>query len=496
MGFFDFLKSNKNKTTEIEIDTNNDDTEDDSKSKIGASVAIESSVRSSTAKASVEYSKPSYNPQTRKQFYDNGSAHKQALDNAFAGGETVRDPYTNAELFKKQSDAKLKYGNDYQNHSAEADHIDPLGKFFKRVKNNPFLKTKDINEIGNAEDNFQVISRKLNQGSKEVGKGRSTQNEWADDPIRMDGLADLIESGESIESVKQRIRDTGNAAEKRNDRRAFQKSIVNAAKTAHEAGIAGAQNAGITSLTMSGIMNVVSVIKGEKSTDDAIDDTLRDGGNAALTGYALGGGLTVVTHTLSYNSSEFIRSLAENNVPSKVITAVMVTGDTLKKWGDGEITTQECLIQLGDKGLNMATIGYSYGVGQALIPFPVIGGAVGALVGSILTSNLYNNLINDLQTKQLEHEERLRIIEECNAAAEQSRAFREELESYIESYFEDYRSCFDTALSTIKLSYSTGDVDGVISGANSITKKLGGNVKFETLDEFKSFLDSDEDDCL
>ncbi len=493
MGLFDFLKKDKAKVTEVALKRDNDD---ESKSKIGAGIALDASVRSSTAQANAKYSRPDYNPQTRKQFYDDGSAHKRAIDDAFASGKTVRDPYSGAELVKKQRDAKMQFGEDWQSHAAEADHIDPLSQIANRTKKNPFLTTDDVREIGNSDDNFQVLSRKLNQGSKEVGKGGSTQQEWADDATRMDGLADNIESGESIGEISNRIKDTGKAAERRNNSRAFKKGVKNAVGTAHEAGKAGAQNAGVTALTMSGIMNMVSVIKGKKSGEDAVVDTIKDGGKAAVTGYAMGGGMTVVSQSLSYSSSEFVQALAKNNVPGKVITAVIVTGDTLKKWGEGEITTQECLIQLGDKGLNMATMGYSMAVGQALIPIPIVGGAVGALVGTMLTSNLYNGLINELQTKQLEHEERMRIIAECNAAAEQARAFRAELESYLDSYFEEYRSCFDAAMSSMQLAYAMGDADGVIAGANDITRKLGGQVKYETVSEFKSFLDSDEDDIL
>lgn len=493
MGLFDFLKKDKAKKNEVALKHDNDD---ESKSKIGAGIALDASVRSSTAQANAKYSRPDYNPQTRKQFYDDGSAHKRAIDDAFASGNTVRDPYSGAELIKKQRDAKMQFGEDWQSHVAEADHIDPLSQIANRTKKNPFLTTDDVREIGNNEDNFQVLSRKLNQGSKEVGKGGSTQQEWADDATRMDGLADNIESGESIGEVSNRIKDTGKAAEKRNNIRAFKKGVKNAVGTAHEAGKAGAQNAGVTALTMSGIMNMVSVIKGKKSGEDAIVDTIKDGGKAAVTGYAMGGGMTVVSQSLSYSSSEFVQALAKNNVPEKVITAVIITGDTLKKWGEGEITTQECLIQLGDKGLNMVTMGYSMTVGQVLIPIPIVGGAVGALVGTMLTSNLYNGLINELQTKQLEHEERMRIIAECNAAAEQARAFRAELESYLDSYFEEYKSCFDAAMSSMQLAYAMGDADGVIAGANDITRKLGGQVKYETVSEFKSFLDSDEDDIL
>lgn len=494
MGLFNFLKKDKNVTTDVAIKKDKGD--DESKSKMGAGIALDASVRNSTAKANDKYSRPAYNPQTRKQFYDDGVAKKNTMDKAFSSGETVRDPYSGAELVKKQRDAKMKFGEDWQNHAAEADHIDPLSQVTKRTKNNPFLTTDDVKEIANSEDNFQVLSRKLNQSSKEVGKGGSTQQEWADDSTRMDGLANNLESGESINDVSKRIKDNGKSAEKRNNERAFKKGFKNAAGTAHDAGKAGAQNAGVTTLTMSGIMNVVSVIKGEKSGEDAVVDTIKDGGKAAVTGYAMGGGMTVVSQSLSYSSSEFVQALAKNNVPGKVITAVIVTGDTLKKWGTGEITTQECLIQLGDKGLNMATMGYSMAVGQALIPIPIVGGAVGALVGSMLTSNMYNSLINDLQTKQLEHAERIRIIAECNAAAEQLRVFRAELERYLDSYFEEYRTCFDNAMSSMKLSYAMGDADGVITGANEITRKLGGQVKYETVSEFKSFLDNGEDDIL
>lgn len=493
MGLFNFLRKDKTKTTEVALKRDDDD---ESKSKIGAGIALDRSIRSSTAQANAKYSRPDYNPQTRKQFYDDGSARKKAIDDAFASGKPVRDPYSGAELVKKQRDAKIQFGEDWQSHAAEADHIDPLSQIAKRTKKNPFLTTDDVREIGNSDDNFQVLSRKLNQGSKDVGKGGSTQQEWAGDSTRMDGLADNIESGESISKVSERIIDTGKAAEKRNNSRAFKRSVKNAVGTANDAGMQGMYNAGITTVTMSGIMNIVSVLKGEKNGEDAVVDTIKDGGKAAVTGYAMGGGMTGINQVLSYSSSEFIQALAKSNVPGKIITAVSLTGDILKKWGEGEITTQECLIQLGDKGLNMATMAYSMGVGQALIPIPIVGGAVGALVGSMLTSNLYNGLINELQTKQLEHEERMRIIAECNAAAEQARAFRIELESYLDSYFEEYRSCFDAAMSSMQLAYAMGDADGVIAGANDITRKLGGKVKYETVSEFKAFLDSDEDDIL
>lgn len=490
-----FLDLFKNKSTDVSV-VEDDDKKNDSRAKIGAGVALQESIEKSTIAANRKYAKPDYNPQTRKQFYDNGSAHVKAKNRAFSGEGPVKDPYTGAELVKTKMEAKMRWGKDWQKHLAESDHIDPLHQIANRHKNDAWTTTEDIKNVANRDDNFQVMSRELNKNSSDVGKGGSTQEEWQRDSKRMEGVEKNIESGESIDQVKERIKDKGQIAEKGNDKLLKQDAFNNIKGEFHKAGVKGAQNAGVTAAAVSGVTNMVAVIKGEKTAEEAIVDTAKDGGKAAVTGYVMGGGMTVVSHTLSSSSSQVLKALSNSNVPAKVITAVIATGDTLKQWGAGEITTEECIIQLGEKGVNMATMGTAMAVGQALIPIPIVGGAIGALVGSMITSSMYNNMINKLKTKQLEHQERLRIIAESEAIAEQARAYRMELESYLDSYFKEYRACFDEALSSIELAFNSGDVDGVIAGANQITYKLDGQVKYNNMDEFKSYLDNDEEDVL
>ena len=154
----DFFKRGKEK--------NNKEDNNESNSKIGAGLAINESVKNAANQAREKYNRPDYNPQTRKQFYDDSNAHKNVLDKTFTDGKKVYDPYSGAELVKKQKDAKLQFGEDWQSHAAEADHIDPLSQVFDRTKRNPFLTSEDIQEIGNDEENFQVLSRKLNQACK------------------------------------------------------------------------------------------------------------------------------------------------------------------------------------------------------------------------------------------------------------------------------------------------------------------------------------------
>lgn len=457
-----------------------DNTDDDSKKsrkKIAAGIAATESARDSTIQAAVEYAKPVTYTGNRT-LYDSGNAKRQAKEVAFNNGNDVFDPYTGKKLVKTVKEAKSLYGDDWQSHLAESDHIRPLEKIFDENKNNPWLKTDNIKSAANSDHNVKLVSRLYNN------QKRSRSNK------------EMVENESYYKSKGLELTSEGRKAALKDDmtaKRAIQEQLTkdtvgNIVNTGHKAGTSGAVNAGGMTLTMSGIKNFVDVVKGEKDVGEAIGDIVVDTGKAAATGYVMSSGLTVVSHTLSKSSSEFIHALTESNIPGKVITAVIATGDTLKRYASGEITTQECLLELGDKGLSTITTGYSMAVGQALIPIPVVGAAVGALVGSVMTSKYYGELMNTLKIKELEHQERLKIIAECEQAAAQTRAFREELESYLEAYFKDYQDCFDDALSEIQYGYQTGDAESMVSGANKITQKLGGQVRYKTMGEFKSFL--------
>ena len=482
LGFLKKILSNQ----ELLTDSDRKDTESENGAvKIGAGYTATQSAYQSTQKANLKYAKPKQYTGNRP-LYDDDTAKLNAKKKLISNGAVVRDPYTNEVLVLTKKEAKMLYGDEWAKHLAESDHIKPIEKIYDETKNNPFNTIEDIREAANSDSNIKVLSRKTNNA-----KRSRTNKEFVEDVEYLnDKGVKITNDGKKQALIDQELADTHiNKYLKKN---AFNNMI----KTGHEAGQLAAKDSGISALTMSGIMNFVSVVKGEKTTNEAIEDIVESGGKAAVSGYVMGGGITLTSQALSYSKSDFLRGLAKSNVPGKVITAVVVTGDTLKKWGNGEITTQECLIELGDKGLNMATMGYAMAAGQALIPIPVVGGAIGALVGSALTSEYYHNLINILQTKELEHQERQRIINECNLAKEQIIVFREGLEEYLQNYLEDYRDSFDMALSSMQFSYEVGDADGVIAGANEITRKLGGQIKYETVEEFKLFLDSDEDDEL
>ncbi len=477
---FRFFKKKSNKSIDNADDLFKEGKMKDS-IKIASGFAVEESARQSTEKAAAHYAKPeSYTG--NRHLYDSGIAKKNAKTELFNSRKDVIDPYTGKKLVLTKKEAKARYGLNWQDHLAETDHIKPLEQIHSENKNNVWVTNDNIKNAANSKDNMVVTSRKVNNS-----KRSRTNKEYVEDKeyLKEKGVK-LSKSGKEAA-----IRD-GENANKSINRQLRKDAIEGIIETGHQAGQAGAINSGVTTATMSGIMNLVDVIEGKKDVGEAIADTAITSGKSVVSGYVMGGGLTIVSHSLSSSSSKFIQALIKSNVPGKVITAVMVTGDTLKKYGNGEISTEECLIRLGEKGINFATTGYAMTVGQTLIPIPIVGSAIGALVGSVLTSNYSNQLINELKRKELEHQERERIIRECEIATQQAIEFREKLERYLENYFNDYKDCFNEALCEIKSSLQLGDAEGVVSGANKITKKLGGSVQYDTFEEFEDFMNSEE----
>ena len=434
----------------------------------------------SATQAAAKYSRPeSYTG--NRGLYDSQQAKISAKYEAFANNSAVTDPYTGAKLELTVAEAKAQYGADWAKHSAEADHVVPVEKVFSENSSNPFLTNEDIRQAVNDPGNIEVTSRQFNNA-----KRNRTNLEFVEDEDYLRDKGIELSSEAKRKAVKR-----GQEAHERVQKNLRGSTVRNVAETFHEAGKTGAYNSGMTALTMSGIMNVVAVAKGEKNAGEAIADTVKTGGTGALTGYVMGGGLTTLSQTLSKSSSAFLQGLAKSNVPGYVVTGIMQFGGTLKRYAAGEINTEEFILGMGERGLNFASVGYGMAVGQSLIPIPIVGAAVGALVGSALTSNLIGGLVAELNRKDLEHRERQRLIAEYKEAVRQEDAFRAELENYLQNYFKDFQNCFDDALSQMRHAFINSDADGMIGAANKITRKLGGKVYFENRTEFDAFLEDD-----
>ena len=316
-------------TNKLDIEKEDNKEKEEKITKTVSGISSTLSAAESTSQAAVTFSKPdSYTG--NRNLYDSGMAKKAAKDALFDSGKKVYDPYTGKELVKTKAEAKQRFGEEWQDHLAETDHITPLKRIYDDNKNNPWSTNEDIRAVGNDPSNKQVISRKVNNA-----KRQRTNDEFVNDKEYIKDKNIKITRKGREQALKDQT--TSEAAIKKN---MVVRNAKNAIKTGHAAGVASAQNAGISTLTVSGIQNIVAVIKGEKTVDEAVADVAKDSSTAVASGYAMGGGLTVLSHTLSNSSSQFIKSLVDNNVPGKVITAVIATGGVLKRYAGGEISKQ------------------------------------------------------------------------------------------------------------------------------------------------------------
>ena len=67
------------------------------------------------------------------------------------------------------------------------------------------------------------------------------------------------------------------------------------------------------------------------------------------------------------------------------------------------------------------------------------------------------------------------------------RQYRKEMNSLINRYLFDYTATFNNAFDQMYKAIKLNDIDGFISGANEITKKVNGKVHFKNFNEFDSF---------
>lgn len=295
---------------------------------------------------------------------------------------------------------------------------------------------------------------------------------------------------------KNRALEDSKQARKSIKKNLLKRRVSNIAHTGHSAGLDAAQNTAQFTGILNSANNIVAVINNEKDVEEAIYDAIENTGKSTLQSYVIGGSSTIFRQTFSNSKSKIMQLLNNSKVQNNIITAIMVTGDSLSRWANNEISEQELILELGEKGVSTVATGQAILIGQVLIPIPVLGGVIGAMIGSTLASQYCQSIIQTLQQHQIEEEERRQLIECHKQATQELRRYQAELEEYLQDYFSEYRYCFEDAIGEIQQGLASGDSLSMISGANRITQKLGGKVNYNTLDEFDTYFDSDEVDVF
>lgn len=445
----------------------------------GGAVAAGESIGISISRMAKKYKREIY--KGNRQLFDYGKAKRIAKKMKFSSGKTVKDPYTGEKLFRRKHDAKQIYGKDWQRHLAEADHVVPLHKIFKECEKNPFLTNEDIKEIANSQENLEVISRKLNNAKRD----RTNEEFYRDEAYQKDKGINL-----SKKSRDKAIKD-GKIAQDSIDWKFKVRTAKNVCHEFHRSGTLAAAEAAKVAGGVAAVYNIVDVINGKKSPKEAIKDVVKVTGTSYATTYVTCGSVSVASqHASRYllvSEKSMLRMFGKAGVPEKIVSTFLATQGIVKDYIAGNITAVECIVQLGETGIASYTAG---AVGTVLIPVPVIGTAIGAMIGNALAGSLFTAWSRTLKSAKLAREERIRIEKECEECIRHINEYSRQLDEITEQYFKEHRKVFQEALGDMVSGLKVDDANGYISGANKITRQLGGQVYFQNMNEFDDLMKS------
>ena len=458
--------------------------EKDITSQVANGMVVGEQINQEVARLDEAYYKPEYK-RGDGNYEDNNSVNKRNRykKEVFKGKEAVKDPYTNDDLLLKRNEAKLKYGDNWREHFAEMDHIEPLHKVYQDHKNDVWLSKDDIKEIANDTDNLKAVSFKQNNAKRD----RTNEEYYGDE-----GKDYRKEKGVKVSKKgrKKAIED-GKRAKADIERKILIRKVENIGTEFVTSGWQGAKSAGTMTAAISSINNIAAVIKGEIPPEEALKNVAKDTGKSAVTAFGVTGSTAVVARTLSGASSPFVKSLVKSNVPGQVVSAVMATGGTLMKFCKGEIDTKKCIKELGQTGISTVTTGYAMAVGQAVIPIPVIGAAVGAVVGAAVAGGLYQDLkgaIDSWERSEREYEEIKRLTDEAIARLEQERiAF----EQATRKLFTLRAKAINEGYDLISEAHMIGDVDTLGDGLTTLANAFNKDIQYHNFADIAAMMADD-----
>ena len=261
---------------------------------------------------------------------------------------------------------------------------------------------------------------------------------------------------------------------------------------AHKAGMEQLGFATAIGGTMSLINNLVDVIKGEKTPEEAGISLAKATATTAATSYATAFGGSVLKGAMQNSNKAVLRSISKTNFATHAVTSSIEMGKSIISFMNGNISGEQCLAELGENGTGQISTALYASLGQAVIPIPVVGAVVGSIVGYSLNKVFYQQLRIALYEKRIAKEERQRVEAECKNIILLMDQFEKEIDKLTSQYFHKMNTMFDTALYLID--NSGNDIDTFIKGANIIIKGLNGKPTFESKKEFETMLFSNKPD--
>ena len=267
-------------------------------------------------------------------------------------------------------------------------------------------------------------------------------------------------------------------------------TALDMARTSHWAGMEGAKYGAAIGGTISLVQNLFALAQDKKNLDNAAIDLTVDTAKAAAIGYGSAAAGSAIKGAMQQSGKQTIRTLADTSAPALAVNICLSLGSSIKRYATGEITESQLLVEVGEKGSGMLSAGMMAALGQLAIPVPFVGAAIGGMIGYTLSSLFYQSALDAARGAKRSHEalERTRAIQAAarERIAEEQAALNAFLSREMPQLAQETQQLFS------QMNDAACNADDLAVAVNRYATLLGKQLQFESLQEFKGFMQSDE----
>ena len=172
--------------------------------------------------------------------------------------------------------------------------------------------------------------------------------------------------------------------------------------------------------------------------------------------------------------ADHIANFVAGGIPVAQIAAVTMTARCVKQYLDGEISEEDCAVQILVSGAGI--LAYQFGMS--------IGGPAGAFVASMITTQITNTILEHRQEKKIQRARDAEISRVLSHAMREISHQRDILEGYVKDELKRWDDTVNAGFNTILQAAVNQDATGVAQGLNIILALFNTQVLYPSLEEF------------
>lgn len=301
----------------------------------------------------------------------------------------------------------------------------------------------------------------------------------------------LREQAKNYDQLAKNVRDSGLTTEdaifyRKHPKIATARDI---ARTSHRAAMEGAKYGTLISGSISLLTNAFAVAQDKKQLSEAAKDTAKDTAKGAAVGYGSAFAGSAIKGAMQQSSKQTIRALSKTNLPTLALSIVISLGTSIKRCVSGEISEEELLEEIGEKGAGMLSSSMMAALGQLAIPVPFVGAAIGGIIGYSLSSMFYQSALEAAKQSNAAKTNLVHVREIEAAARAEIQRQRDELETFIRHEFKELLSETQKIFTTLEEDVG---IDEFSAGINRYGELLGVQLQFKSQREFDAFMTDSE----